>query len=75
MENSISESKNVVNAVKGIYLYIVYCFINFDNNRSVKIGSFEILKQRTDFTEINLYKVIYYIKKILNLNCKFQNAS
>ena len=41
MEDSISELKNVVNAVKDIYDYTMNSFINFDYNKALKIESFE----------------------------------
>ena len=41
MDDSISELKNVVNAVKDIYDYTMNSFINFDYNKAIKIESFE----------------------------------
>lgn len=41
MEDSISELKNVVNAVKDIYDYTMNSFINFDYYKALKIESFE----------------------------------
>ena len=39
MDDSISELKNVVNAVKDIYDYTMNSFINFDYNKAIKIES------------------------------------
>lgn len=61
MEDSISELKNVVNAVKEIYDYTMNSFINFDYNEAFKIEPFEnIIDEMIDSAKKN------HIKRIKN---------
>jgi len=79
MEDSISELKNVVNAVKDIYDYTMNCFINFDNNKALKIESFENIIdemivnakknhiKRIKHQKIHIRRSFYFVDILTNL--------